>query len=353
MDTTKKVTFVITSMARGGAERVVSVLSNYYTSIGWDVSIVMLWHNIVGYELDEKVKLINLSNDKIKPIVNLPIIAGKLIKYLCKEKPDVVISFIAENCIITDIACKIAGVKHISSERNDPNEVKRSRVIKYLINYFYKRCDRIIFQTERAKNYYPEKIKRKSVIIGNPIKVETIAAVEKQKKIVSVGRLALQKNHRMLIECFEEIYLLYPDYILEIYGEGKLHTELQELIDEKGLENNVFLMGSVENIHEKICDSQIFVLSSNYEGLSNALLEAMMMGIPCVSTNCAGSDEVIEDGKNGFLVPVADKNSLKNAIIKLIDNEALRNEFSKNSKVAMERFKTENIINLWKKVIEE
>lgn len=344
--------FVISSMSRGGAERVVSILSNYYVRNGWDVTIAMLWHNIVGYELDRRIKLINFSNEKISPKKYLPIVISKLTKYFLKTKPDVAISFIAENSIVTGIASKIAGVRHITSERIDPNEVKRSFILQKTINYFYKKCESVILQTERAKRFFSKKIQNKAVVIGNPIHVNAFAKEEKRKKIVTAGRLEKQKNHRMLINSFAKVSKLYPDYELHIYGEGRLRNELQKQIDEMNLGEKVYLVGNVENIHEQISDAQMFVLSSDYEGLSNALLEAMMMGIACVSTDCAGSDEVIENYENGVLVPVGDEEKITKAILKLIEDKEMRNKISANSAKSVERFKTENIINLWVKVIE-
>ena len=351
MTENKKLAFVVTSMGRGGAERVVSILSNYYANIGWDVTIIMLWHNKVGYALDEKIKILNLSDDKKSFKKQLGTVLFKLIKQLKEIKPDVVVSFIAENCPVADIACKLAKVRHITSERIDPGAVKRNMVIQKAINFFYKRCDCVVFQTERAKKFYSEKIQRKSVVIGNPVQVSQDVAEIKKNKIVSAGRLEKQKNHKMLISSFAKVCKKYPNYVLEIYGEGKLRAELQEHIKHLNVENNVFLKGNVAGLHQEINDAQIFVLSSNYEGLSNALLEAMMLELACVSTECAGSDEVIVNGENGLLVPVGDENALEKAIVSLIENESLRDKISANGKKSVEKFKTENIINLWAKVI--
>ncbi len=351
MQENKKMVFVITSMGRGGAERVVSILGNYYVNNGWRVTIVMLWHNIIGYELDEKIEIVNLSEYNKNNKKNAPVITYQLTKYLKKETPDVVVSFIAENSVFAGVACKLAKTRHITSERVDPGAVKRNPLIQKLINYSFKRCDCVVFQTERAKKYYSENIQKRSAVIGNPIQISKDAE-DCKNKIVCVGRLEKQKNHTMLIKSFSHILQSHPEYVLEIYGDGALKNELQELIESLKLENKVFLKGNVKNVHQEICDAKLFVLPSDFEGLSNALLEAMMMGLACISTDCAGSDEVIENRKNGILVPVGNEKKLTEAIEELITNDTLRHEIAANAKESTARFKTENIISQWTRVIE-
>ena len=178
-------------------------------------------------------------------------------------------------------------------------------------------------QTERAKNYFPKKIQEKSIIIPNPVKVPVYAEKAKQNRIVSVGRLTEQKNHALLIDSFKSIAKEFPDTILDIYGEGPKRAELQEKIDNFGLSARIRLRGNILDVHEQIKDAGVFVLPSNYEGTSNALLEAMMMGLPCISTDCAGSDEVIENKKSGIIVPVGDQDALTRALRTLLSDRVM------------------------------
>lgn len=136
-----------------------------------------------------------------------------------------------------------------------------------------------------------------ATIIFNPISVSSVSKNTNLKKIVTVGRLTVQKNQKLLIESFSEVLKKYPNIILEIYGDGEKREELKYIIKTLGVSNNVIFKGNILNVHEAIADAGLFVLSSDYEGLSNALMEAMMMGLPCISTTCAGSDELISDGK--------------------------------------------------------
>ena len=349
----KKIVFFTGSMGRGGAERVISILSDVYAKKGWKVDIVMLLHNKSGgYTLNENVSVKTFfpKNSGLVKKMLLNIINVRA--YLKKEKPDVIVAFMAHYILISAIASKGLGIRYIASERIDPTSVKHNFIYRAVLNKIYEKADKIIFQTERAKNYFNEKIQKNGRIIGNPISIKCKAEENTRKKIVSVGRLTQQKNHKMLINAFYRVVKQYPEYILEIYGDGLEKSNLLKQIKNLGMEEHVFLCGNHPDIHEKIKDAQIFVLSSDFEGLSNALLEAMMMGISCISTDCAGSDEVIENKVNGLLVGVGKEDQLTNAIIELIENDELRQNIAQKARESVERFKTENIIDQWSEVIE-
>ena len=348
----KKIVFFTGSMGRGGAERVISILSEYFVCQNWDVTIVMLLHNRAdGYALNDKVKVKTFFPENSGMVKKIICDIRNIRSYIKKIKPDVLVFFMAQNTLVSGIACAGLGIRYIASERIDPAMVKRNFIYKKILNSLYRRADKVIFQTERAKNYFNKKIQNNSVIIGNPISVD-FEATRTLKKIVSAGRFTKQKNQKMLIDAFSMVVKKHPEYVLEIYGEGKERQNLEKQIHELGLENYVFLPGNKKNLHECIKDAEIFVLPSNFEGLSNALLEAMMMGFGCISTNCAGSDEVIVSGENGILVPVGNKEELEKAIINLIENEQLRIKIARNGKKSVEKFKVENIIDQWTKVIE-
>ena len=208
-----------------------------------------------------------------------------------------------------------------------------------------------MFQTERAKNYFTGKIKSLGVIIPNPVAI-TCTAQKSKNKIVSVGRLAPQKNQKLLIDSFNDVLKKHPEYSLYIYGDGSLKQQLETQIIELGLEKKVFLPGNKPNVHKEIADAKIFVLSSDYEGLSNALLEAMMMGFPCVSTECAGADEYIINGENGMLVPLQDKDAMINAINYIIENQDIAFEMGEKAKRSVSKCSVEFIMKEWNKIIE-
>ena len=347
----KRLLIVMGSMGRGGAERVISNISNYFSDKDWNVSIVLLLDSKVDYKLHENVEIINLSGKIRSRILRLPNWVFGLRKVVKKVNPDVVLSFVARINIITQIACKGLNKKIVISERNDPYKDGRSKIIDRLTFKLYPKASAVVFQTERARGYF-EKIKlNNSLIISNPIAVNCYADEDKKMKIVNVGRLTQQKNQKMLISSFSKVLKVYPELSLEIYGEGDLRKELQKQINELKLENHVFLKGNVSNVHEKISDASIFVLSSDYEGLSNALLEAMMMGLPCISTNCAGADECIIDNENGVLVNVGNEEELTNAMIALLSDKDKANKISINAKKIKERVAMDIVMEQWYSVI--
>ena len=346
-----KILFFTGAMGRGGAERVVSILSDHYAKKGWDVKIATVLHSQIEYSLNPDVEVVDLSHPKgIK--IGLFQTLSKIRNFVDAEKPDVIVSFMAQICLVVGLALKKTSAKLIMSERIDPSQVNRNLVYRKLLDKMYGKADVIVFQTKRAKNYFNDKIKKKGVIIANPIKVYAETDMSKHR-LVTAGRMTGQKNHKMLISAFAKVHKNHPEYSLTIYGDGPLRCELEGQIRDLGLEEAVKLPGVATDLHQQIADAEIFALSSDFEGLSNALLEAMMMGFPVVSTDCAGSDEIIENMKNGILIPVGDEDALVRAIETLLDDPALRKALSENAKSSVEYCKVENIICDWSRVIEE
>lgn len=347
-----KITFVIGGMSRGGAERVISILANHYSEMGWDVDIAMLLLNKVEYKLNDRIRIVDMTMKTQNKLTGAPHWVWSFRNYVKKNDPDIIVSFVARINIVVLLATAGMNKKIIVSERNDPAMDGRSHFLDSLTKVLYKKARKIIFQTRRAAGHFEGEILKNSVIIPNPIAVKCFAQEKTKHKIVSVGRLAEQKNHKMLIEAFAEVVERHPNYELWIYGEGTLREKLVTTISECQLEDKVFLPGNIPDIHQKIADAEMFVLSSNYEGLSNALLEAMMMGLPCISTNCAGSDEYIEDGVNGLLVPVGDKEKMARAMERLIEDDVLRTSIGKAGKKSVEQCDSQIVMKKWCETIE-
>lgn len=350
----KKIVFVTGAMGRGGAERVISLLSDYYANKGWAVSIAMLLHNITdGYAINPKVRIVDLSQKNIAAALAIPFVAKRLRKYILQQQPDVVVSFMAQNTLVCGLAWAGVKARLIASERIDPSMVHRNWIFRTALNIIYSQCDRTILQTQRVWAYFPKSVQRNSVVIPNPIQVHSLAAQRWKKRIVTAGRLADEKNHAMLIEAFRDFHDHYPDYCLDIYGEGPNRKSLEDQIQESGLAAHVHLKGSSSRLHEEIADAAMFVLSSSFEGLSNALLEAMMMGLPVISTSCAGADEAIQDGVNGLLVPIKDKAALTSAMSTMAgDEKKMRQLGAAARKDALNRYCMENVISKWDAVIQ-
>ena len=171
----------------------------------------------------------------------------------------------------------------------------------------------------------------------------------RKKKIVCTARLSPEKNQAFLIKTFALIKDKYPEYKLEIYGEGPCRNDLQKLIDDLNVNSCVRLMGRKHDIIKYIQDASVFVLPSNSEGMPNALLEAMALGIPCISTDCpiGGPADIIDDGVNGILIPMNDQNALIEAIDKIISNQIFANKLSKNASLVTSKFDTDIICKEW------
>ncbi|MBQ8174439.1 MAG: glycosyltransferase family 4 protein [Clostridia bacterium] len=347
----KDIVFVVTAMGRGGAERVISILSDDYAKRGFRVHIVMLWHNIVEYELNPNVHVVDLSCEKKSLPMNMLRLVGALRKLIKELRPVAVVSFVAHNSVVTWLARMGLKTRFVASERIDPSSTKRGSLLRAAINAAYAGSTVTVQQTERALRYFPNRVQKKSVIIPNPVRV-LAEADGSAKRIVTAGRLEPEKNQKMLIRAFADVHRDHPDWRLDIYGEGRLREELQGLIDELHLTSCVGLPGVSPTLHEEIRDASLFVLPSNSEGLSNALLEAMMMGLPCISTNCAGSDEAIVDGENGRLISVGDTDALARVLRELVEDPDRRTAIGRAAKESADRYRVENVIAEWRKVIE-
>ena len=346
----KKLIIFLGSMGRGGAERVVSYISDYFSKKGWKVYIVLLLFNKVEYALNENVEVIDLTGWETSRVRRIPYwVAG--IRQLVKQyKPDSIISFAARINVIVQMSCLGLKKSIIVSERNDPYMDGRTRIVDMLTHVLYPKAHKIVFQTQKAESYFSKLALKNSVIIPNPISVNAKRCEVTKNKIVTVGRLTNQKNQIMLINAFSAIHPKFPQYRLHIYGDGELYSELKGRVRQLKLDNSIVFEGNIQNVHEMISDAEMFVLPSNYEGLSNALLEAMIMGIPCISTRCAGSDEYIVDAENGLLIDIGDEKGLKNAILKFIENKPLRDVCGKKAQNIIERVSTDVVLEKWYRI---
>ncbi|RAV13808.1 glycosyltransferase [Paenibacillus contaminans] len=352
----KKVTFIITDMSSGGAERVLSIIANYLAQrTNIDVKIVAIQDDLVDYPLDERINHFYLEcKMKSKPlrIIERVIKLRRIIK-----DSDVVISFLWFLNIYTVIASLFLNKKIIISDRSDPaNEVKGMFSIgRILRNLFYRLPDKIVFQTLDASNYYPNAIRKSSTIIPNPISpyLPPRYSGERKKEIVAMCRLAPQKNLTMMIDSFEMLVKDHPEYRLIIYGEGEQRQELEKYIDQLRLNEKIELPGFKNNIHEKIIDSAIFVSSSNYEGISNSMLEALGMGIPSVVTDCpvGGARMYITTNENGILVPVGDAKAMYRGMKKIVEDKDFSEKMSKKATLIRNDLSVDVICKKWLELI--
>ena len=318
----KKILFAINQLHGGGAERVATLLANYLSD-KYDVSILVKFRNQQEYSLSPKVVVHTIANSE-KKFLQL----GKLKRLAIRRKitktvsPDVLITFLSKTQISMMIATLGMKINKIETVRNSPWNENLSPLMLRLWKKCFNRADGVIFQTQEQGEFFSDKIREKSIILPNPV---SNVCFEKERKysdkitdFVAVGRLAPQKNYPLMIKAFSKAVEENNDLKLHIFGGGseKEIADLTKLIESLDLNNNVFLMGRSENVFDEVLQRDAFIMSSDFEGMPNALMEAMTLGTVCISTNCrTGPKDLIDDGQNGFLVSVNDEKELTNAIL--------------------------------------
>ena len=339
-----KITFLVAHLLSGGAERTVVYLSNYFADSGHDVIVLSLTDDIF-YQPGPGVNVRSLHlNEKatgVKKRFQMAVKRYKMVGEFLKQNPTDVVF-----CMLPDMAKYVLylkrklGFRLITSERNNPESVKNKNVLHYK-KKIYKKSDGIVFQTQRAMDFYEKDIRQKGVVIhnavGNPYVYEAPETTQRKPKISAMGRLTDQKDYKTLIRAFQPIAEKYPAYTLEIYGTGPDENKLKTLTKELGLESQVYFCGVCKDAILKVADSACYVMSSKYEGMPNALMEAMAVGLPCISTDCPnGPAELIENGENGLLVPVGDVSALTDAMFTMIERKTFAEKCGKNAKRILE-----------------
>lgn len=343
----KRISFFIGSMHNGGAERVISILANHYRRNGWDVDIALLLDTNIGYNLADDIQIIDLSQSGGSYYRRLPKWLRTIRQYVRTAKPDRIVSFVGRINVLVLTACLGMEVPIVVSERNDPRHDGRGPLMMKVCNWSYKRAKAVVYQTQYEKECFSSKLSN-GVIIPNPVSVNVVPKiVERPFEIVTAGRLNQQKNQKMLVDAVAEVGI--PAVSLKIFGDGNLKEDLQKRINELGI--NAELCGNVSNLHEQINGACIFVLSSEYEGLSNALVEAMMLGLVCISTNYPGASEVISDGENGILVPCGNVSRLAEVIRDVLSNNKLRASLSNGALKSSEKYRESSVLKQWDRVI--
>jgi len=349
-----KIIFYIGTLAKGGAERVISDLANEFVEKGNDVVFTVNYDVEGGYFLDKRITFVPLLNEKITNSITYNLkLTNKLKKLIEREVPDVLVSFMAEPNFRSIISCSLAkkGTKTILSVRLDPRKEYASILYRFLARILFPYSSGIVFQTEEAMNQFPSRIQRKSRIIKNPINAKFFSSKNtiNAKGLIAVGRLTSQKNFRLLLDSFKQVNAVYPNETLSIFGTGELLDYLVHYVAEVGLTDRVLFMGEVNNIENFYKNYRIYILSSDYEGLPNSLMEAMASGLTVISTDCpvGGPRELINDGVNGLLVPVNSVDALSNAIISVLCNPEFANGLAKEAEIEMRKYRTDIIFSEW------
>ncbi len=341
----------------GGAERVLSILANQWIARGNDVAFfITATKEDPVYTLDENICVQYIDREKYGK--GIPGLINGIRSYAKQMHADVIVSFMQDVAALTALAIVGLGIPIVYSERNDPNKTNTRRVdwiyrkiVEYRARYF-------VFQTSGARNCFGKVVKKKSRVILNPFDVALFPIHDfdsETNEIVAVGRLEPQKNYPVLIEAFAGIADKFPNINLSIYGEGSQRQTLIELINNVGLSDRIFLKGQVSCISEHVKDAKAFVMTSDYEGLPNALMEALAMGLPCVSTDCSpgGARAMINDGVSGYIVPCGDSLSVSDKLSRLLSDRALAKSFGQHALLIREKIESKKIASEWLSLFEE
>lgn len=318
-----RIVFVIPDMPGGGTERVVALLANEYCRRGMEVTILLFAGHETAYPLCDGIEVVSVGNPSGGRISERLGRIGRMHRFYREHKGCQIWAFSVMGAVFSAVAA--LGQRHfvLVSERNDPSKYEHPKIR----NLSYRLADVVICQTPDAVESFPAAIRRKAAVIPNPLELENAVPYEgeREPRIVAVGRLSAQKNHKLLLEAFAGFAGKHEAYVLEIYGKGELEEELKRLTKSLGIADRVRFQGFCDNVQEKIRTASMYVLSSDYEGISNSMLEAMALGMPVIATDCpiGGSRMYIQDGVNGFLVPVGDARALSAAMDRLAGDSKL------------------------------
>lgn len=337
----------------GGAERVICTLASEFMTRGIDTTIITQESTECGYPLHPDIKVLATKTDCKIPGVRLLKRCFQLRQMLKVIAPDVVISFMVDSNLILSLFAIGLPCLRIGSDRIYPNVVRGMR--RCLCRLLYPFTQGFVFQTEEARNCFSGRFYERATVIGNPL----VADIPKRNAIianyiVTVGRLSKQKNHQLLIRAFSEFSKEYSDYQLQIHGKGEEHENLEMIIQQLGMQEKVFLLGTSDTVLKEISHAKMFVLTSDYEGMPNVLAEAMAIGLPCVSTDClgGGAAALINNGVNGLLVPVGDIEKLILAMKQIAKNDMMANKLGEEAKKIVNSLAVSTISDEWLQYID-
>ncbi len=344
----------------GGAERVIHrLITNWLSQTETEVSLILMHNNQpVFYDIPAGCKVTKIESGRKSRLFEKLDRYRKLRKIIQKEKPDVVLSMPEEIGIYVLLALAGTKIPVVVSERNNPWVMPDRKVTRMLRRILYPHAKGLIFQTSQAASFFSEKLRHKGVVLPNPLNIQELPqpySGVRETVIVGAGRLHKQKNFPLLIDAFSDFYPDHPEYRLVIYGEGDLRGELETYARAKQLpEGTICFPGRTKTLAEEMRTKAMFVLSSDYEGMPNVVIEAMAMGVPVISTDCpsGGSAELIRSGESGLLVPVGDRRALAAAMKQIADDSALSETLSRNGPEVRLRLDSKKIAKAWMEYLE-
>lgn len=358
-----RIAFIISSLACGGAEKVVCSISNHLIERGHAITIYTFDRadSIPFFSLDSRIKLYNLNLQRDSKNLFQGLWANikrfsNLRRELKQAQPDCIVSFMYPTTVLGILLGLSLGIPCIISERVDPQSTQyRVRFTwHWMRRVFYRFAKVLVVPTRQMQTYFSNLAADRVKVIENPVSASTSTGriAETEKLILAIGRLQPQKGFDLLIWAVSLVAKEFPDWKLVIVGEGPERANLENLINRLGLVNNITLVGQVQDLSDLLCNATMFVLSSRFEGFPNVLCEAMAAGLPVIAFDCpTGPREIIDSGVNGILVPAQDHMGLAQAMIRLIKDANLRRQLGVNAGKISERFSAHVILQKWEEVL--
>jgi GalNAc-alpha-(1->4)-GalNAc-alpha-(1->3)-diNAcBac-PP-undecaprenol alpha-1,4-N-acetyl-D-galactosaminyltransferase len=360
----RRITFVISSLTSGGAERVMSTMANAWAEAGNAVTIITLTARSVEpfYPLDPAVSRIGLGRARPSPtpahaaLGNVTRVKA-LRTAIRSSRPDVIISFLDTTNVLTLLATRGIKVPVVVAEHTDPGLKHLHPAWSRLRAWTYPWAARLVVLSESSKAFFPDKIRRNTVIIPNPVAIDPPhGPVEKPMRplVAAMGRFGPEKGFDMLIDAFAMIAPQLPDWDLVIWGEGDLRPELTAHRDRLGLTERIHFPGRTTAPHDELRKAEIFVLSSRREGFPMVLAEAMACGLPGVAFNISsGIPDILRDHHDGLLVPSGDTRALAKSLASLMTDDRRRADMARNAPDVLERYGVATVMSVWNQLIED
>lgn len=334
-----------------GASKMFLWLAEHLASEGHTVT-VYTYSYIKDVRMPQNVKAIRDDLDKCRFFSKV-----KKIRQRIKDSDsDVAISFLLDANIYNMFACTGLRTKSVVCERNDPFKPRYYKLRFW--KPWFRLADGAVFQLKKVGEYYSN-IKGRTVVIPNPVTIKNAIRVkpfeEREKTIVTLGRLDIfQKRQDVLIRAFAQFYQEHTEYKLIIYGQGPDENRLRGLVATLGLQDCVIFFGNTSTPLKAIEKAKIFVLSSDFEGIPNSLMEAMAIGLPCIATDCrpGGSALLIENMVNGLLCPRGDTEELAKCMSWLVEHPKDADRMGGEAQKISARFSEESISKMWSEYVQ-
>lgn len=362
MKRTKTIAFYISSLRRGGAERVMVNLAEHFYKNGYRVVMVTTRKAEQEYPIAEGIVRRISEPEETKLTKGR---AGNFkVRFLTlrtiwkEEKPDLIVSFIGKNNMMALLTAAFLHIPVVVSVRGNPPSEYDTKGLRFAANALFPFAAGVILQTKASLSFFNKRIRKKAVILPNPLNPVFLKPVfegERRNEIVSVGLLDENKNQAMLVRAFAQISEEFPQMEVILYGEGEKQKELQDLAAQLGVSEKVHLPGICSRVEESIDKARIFVLTSDTEGSPNAVIEAMSLGLAVISTDCpcGGPAELITEGKNGLLVPVRDERALAEALRKILKSPKLEEKLRTEAVRIRKNMEPEKVCRQWQQYLEQ